>query len=609
MTKNPFQTNISTEARVGQHTPVLQQEYAGGWKAVEGIMNTVESAVSTISRKTTQDKVDPRAYEIWNKYDAQLASDLMNQTPEQREAVEKQAAITDQLPANALRVLRRNQALAEAQEKGIDMRSMMKAEQGVFGSDATNAVINYANEEYKRKRQLQIETDNKIITMMTENGLSVKKPDGSIDRESTLVRAKELGEKAYTFETTDSLYQLAGVNEEAYQYAVANKQTTKTESMNAQIYRTYDDYIVDTELIPLIAKLEGIRPETFDRNQVALLNEQIQTRIEQIKDKVLSMAGPEKVKEKLLNDLEGYRERLNLTNITDYSSLNTLKQSVELNTLLMKEAASQGSDVASQVYRASTILGPEATQYILPKFFGTGKGPIDIPEYVKDPNNLRKVQSVTTSFITGQSPQGRTPQEQRENYSIVNVTTLEMVNQDSVKKFENPAAIKNGLLAVAESFETAYTNPKSPIHLVAQADARKNWSNPNFAKAVEQYVPKDSREFGILTNTAARMIVLDLNNEVANFLSSEANEGSIKFDGTNFVAVNKMGTPILLSHTTAGLSSIVRKANEALDALCNIDKVLGAKTDNRKETAELLDEQIFKAISGVSVITTQENVI
>lgn len=606
MTKNPFQTNVSTEARVGQPTPVPQQAYAGGWKAVEGIMNTVESAVGTIARKTSQEKVDPRAYEIWNKYDAQLASDLMNQTPEQREAIEKQAAITDQLPANALRVLRRNQALAEAQEKGIDMRSMMKAEQGVFGSDATNAVINYANEEYKRKRQLQIETDNKIITMMTDSGLSVKKPDGSIDRESTLVRAKELGEKVNAFETSDSLYQLAGVNEEAYQYAIANKQTSKTETMNAQIYKTYDDHIVDTELMPLIAKLESIRPETFDRNQVALLNEQIQTRIEQIKDKVLSMAGPEKVKEKLLNDLEGYRERLNLTNINDYSALNTLKQSVELSTLLMKEAASQGTDGMSLLYRTYE-LGPGIAEFLLPKLFD--KKSIDFPEFLKDPGSLRKVRNTTMPFIDGSSPQGRTHQEQKENYSLVTVATLDMINQDATKKYDNPTAIKNGLTSMANSFEIAYTNPKSPIHLVAQADARRNWSNPNFAKAVEQYVPKDSREFEILTNTAARMIVLDLNNEVANYLSSEANEGSIKFDGTNFVAVNKAGTPILLSHTTVGLSSIVRKANEALDALGNIDKVLGAKTDNRKETAELLDEQIFKAISGVSVITTQADII
>lgn len=599
-TKDPFETDLSTIARVGQANPAPMQEYTGGWKALEGIMNQATFAAGKIASAKTDEKIDPRAYELWSKADSLVADDIINMTPEQRDALNKQAAVNEQLPANMIRAMRHKQAMEEAKERGIPIESMVRAAGPSFNTPATKALVEYSNEEFKRQRDLQIEMDNKIISLMTESGLAKKNPDGSLNREATLTHALDLAKKTETIENATDFYQLAGVDKDAYQYAVANKRSADVETMNARIISTYDDLMIDTQLLPLIQELENVRPETFDRNKVAELNVQIQNRIESLKDKVQSASAPEKVKETFIGMLDGYRSQLNLENIKDYSTLNTLKQSVELDTLLLKEAAAQGSDITSQTYRASNTLGPEATRFILPKIFG--EGPVEVPEYIKSPNNLRKAQSVTASFITGQSPQGRTPQEQRENYSIVNVTTLEMVNQDSVKKFENPTAIKNGLLALADSFETSYANPKSPIHLVAQADARKNWSNPNFGKAVEQYVDKDSREFESLTKTAARMIVINLNNEVNNYLTSPANEGSIKFNGKYFVPVNKVGTPILLSHTTAGLSDIVKKANEALDALVNIDIALGAKEDTRKETAELLDEQIFRAIGGVSVM-------
>ena len=600
--KDPFETEVSTIARVGQANPAPMQEYTGGWKALEGIMNQAAFATNKIASAKIDKEIDPRAYELWSKADSLVADDIINMTPERREALNKQAAVNGQLSGNMIRALRRKQVLEEADRLGISRASMMKAENDAWASPDTTALVEYSNEEFKRQRDLQIEMDNKIITLMTDSGLAKKNPDGSLNREATLTYALDLAKKTEAIENATDFYQLAGVDKDAYQYAVANKRNADVETMNARIISAYDDLIIDTQLIPLIQELENVRPETFDRNKVAELNVQIQNRIESLKDKVQSASAPEKVKETFIGMLDGYRAQLNLENIQDYSALNTLKQSVELETLLLKEAAAQGSDIVSQMYRVTSTVGPEVAQYLLPKFFGPEEAAIEIPEYYKSPRNLRKIQSVTTSFITGQSPQGRTPQEQRENYSIVNVTTLEMINQDSVKKFENPTAIKNGLLALADSFETSYANPKSPIHLIAQADARKNWSNPNFGKAVVQYVDKDSREFESLTKTAARMIVTNLNNEVNNYLASPANEGSIKFNGKSFVPVNKVGTPILLSHTTAGLSDIVKKANEALDALVNIDIALGAKEDVRKETAELLDEQIFRAINGVSVM-------
>lgn len=480
MAKNPFQTDLSTTARVGQPTPAPMQEYSGWLKAVEGTTKSLETLVGKVAaaKTDTSSKDTGVNKEVYQEVAATWEQPL---SPEENAQIEQLVQSQGQLKGNATQIILANRVRGNLGETYY-MYEIDKALEKYQSLNKEHYGEGFTREDDLQKQQEDL--NKQVVSGAISNGSAVYNADGSVNQEATLFDQKQAKDAVYTMEAlyNDAVFQATKGRSSMRDYSKLGD--SEKAIVDAQVVQNTLEAVHNTNKLAWNRLYNGVKNWNAEEwnETVAVLNQSIAA----LKTNTYAANAPQSAKDQIIKVLD--LQAALIDSLKKVNGAAAAKEQLEYNKIILEKYGLEMKGPIGDSIRASQMgVSPDITTMA----FGSkvvqqvSSDDFSIPS----PENIDR--SVMNAVLDGTPASGMNEEEQIQSLQNIEKINKYANSQEDRKAYQ--VARTNTTKSLFSSYSQA-VNPAYPMKNKTKAaimnSAIETGNNPKMLDSAKEDLPQ-----------------------------------------------------------------------------------------------------------------------